>query len=63
MRSAHLFENAYYIITPSKDTAQEKIDWYRQTVQQFGALPVILNYREHDYATAGYQPSAAPHRR
>lgn len=48
---AHLFENAYYIITPSKDTAQEKIDWYRQTVQQFGALPVILNYREHDYAT------------
>ena len=35
---AHLFENAYYIITPSEHTAQEKIDWYRQTVQQFGAL-------------------------
>ena len=56
---AHLFENAYYIITPSKDTAQEKIDWYRQTVQQFGALPVILNYREHDYATAAI--SHLPH--
>ena len=56
---AHLFENAYYIITPSEHTAQEKIDWYRQTVQQFGALPVILNYREHDYATAAI--SHLPH--
>lgn len=56
---AHLFENAYYIITPSPDTAQEKIDWYRQLTTEIGALPVILDFRAHDYATAAI--SHLPH--
>lgn len=56
---AHLFENAYYIITPSEGTDPEKIDWYRKLAAAVGALPVILNYQEHDYATAAI--SHLPH--
>lgn len=49
---AHLFENSYYIITPSADTVPEKIDWYKKMVTGFGALPIVLNCEQHDYATA-----------
>ncbi len=57
--AAHLFENAYYIITPGECSDSEKIDWYRNMASSIGALPVVLNYREHDYATAAI--SHLPH--
>ncbi len=56
---AHLFENSYYIITPSVGTDPEKTDWYRDLVTKIGALPVILDPQEHDYATAAI--SHLPH--
>ena len=56
---AHLFENSYYIITPSADTVPEKIDWYKKMVTGFGALPIVLNCEQHDYATAAI--SHLPH--
>ena len=56
---AHLFENAYYIITPSEGAAQEQIDAYYELVSAIGALPLVLDYRKHDYVTAAV--SHLPH--
>lgn len=48
---AHLIENAYYILTPSAKVPEEKVNAYRDFVSSLKALPVILDYREHDYIT------------
>lgn len=48
---AHLIENAYYILTPSKKVSQEKIDAYRAFAASLKAIPVILDYEEHDRIT------------
>lgn len=56
---AHLFENSYYIITPSKHTAPEQIEWYRSLTTAIGSLPIVLDYRKHDYVTAAI--SHLPH--
>lgn len=46
-----LIENAYYILTPSAKVSREKVDAYREFVTALKALPVILDYEEHDYVT------------
>ncbi len=56
---AHLFENAYYIITPTPGTPQEMIDDYTGLIRSIDALPVVLSYKEHDYAAAAI--SHLPH--
>ena len=48
---AHLIENAYYVLTTSAKVSQEKIDAYRELVTTLKAIPVILDYREHDRIT------------
>lgn len=48
---AHLIENAYYILTPSEGVSQEKVTQYQTFVESLKALPVILDYRKHDYIT------------
>lgn len=48
---AHLIENAYYILTPSAGVPEEKVETYRAFVESLKALPVILDYREHDSIT------------
>lgn len=48
---AHLIENAYYILTPSAKVSREKVDEYRQFIESLKALPVVLDYREHDLIT------------
>lgn len=48
---AHLIENAYYILTPSERVSQEKLLDYRNFVESLKAIPVILDYREHDCIT------------
>lgn len=48
---AHLIENAYYILTPSEKVSPEKIQAYKKFVSSLKALPIILDYREHDAAT------------
>ncbi len=55
----HLFENSYYIITPSEGTDPERIDVCRTLAADIGALPVILDYRQHDFVTAAV--SHLPH--
>ncbi|MCD8337647.1 MAG: prephenate dehydrogenase [Lachnospiraceae bacterium] len=56
---AHLFENSYYIITPSPGTPDEWVETYRALAASIGALPLVLDYRQHDFATAAV--SHLPH--
>lgn len=55
----HLIENAYYIITPTSKVSREAVDDYAQFIASLKALPLILDYREHDYVTAAI--SHLPH--
>lgn len=55
----NLFENAYYILTPLKDTEEIYIEKLTDFVESLGALPIILRPEEHDYATAAI--SHVPH--
>ena len=56
---ASLFENAYYILTPTEKTPTEKIAAYQTLVQTIGAIPLVLPYKQHDYVTAAI--SHLPH--
>lgn len=55
----HLIENAYYIITPTAKVSQEAVEDYRELIASFNAIPLVLDYREHDYITAAI--SHLPH--
>lgn len=48
---AHLFENAYYILTPSKKTTEAAINVMVELVKSIGGIPVLLNAEEHDRIT------------
>ena len=50
--SDYLLENTYYIITPSEKSREEDTSSYYQLVKSLGAIPIILDYKEHDYMTA-----------
>lgn len=56
---ASLLENAYYILTPTSQTSAENLQTYKELVLQTGAIPLILDYYEHDYVTAAI--SHLPH--
>ena len=56
---SHLFENAYYILTPTAKTPPALLEKYRSLVAGTGALPLVLDYREHDFITAAI--SHLPH--
>jgi len=56
---ALLLENAYYILTPTDKVSKEQVDGYKQLVLQMGAIPLILNHKQHDYVTAAV--SHLPH--
>ncbi|GFI42786.1 cyclohexadienyl dehydrogenase [Lachnospiraceae bacterium] len=48
---AMLIENAYYVLTPAEGVAKEKVTGYAEFVQALKAIPILLDYREHDYVT------------
>ncbi len=48
---AHLIENAYYILTPSAKVGKEKVEAYKNFIGSLKALPIVLDYREHDFIT------------
>jgi len=56
---AHLFENSYYILTPSPGVPDEWVEHLRSLASGIGALPIVLDYRQHDRATAAV--SHVPH--
>lgn len=57
--SEFLLENAYYIITPTAQTAPAALQEFEQLVSSLGSIPLILDYKQHDYATAAI--SHLPH--
>lgn len=57
--TAYLLENVYYIITPSPQAAPEAVAKFQQFIQSLGALPIVLDYQEHDFVTAAV--SHLPH--
>ncbi len=48
---AMLIENAYFILTPSGKVPREKVARYTKFIEFLHAIPVLLNYQEHDYVT------------
>ncbi len=56
---ASLLENAYYILTPTKEVSDAHIGFMKDLVQTIGALPLVLDYETHDFVTAGV--SHLPH--
>lgn len=55
----HLIENAYYIITPSALVPKEAVDAFVPFIASLKALPLVLDYRQHDFITASV--SHLPH--
>lgn len=56
---AHLFENAYYVLTPCASSPPEAIKALSDIIEGIGAIPVIMTAKEHDEATGGI--SHLPH--
>lgn len=56
---AVLLENAFYILTPTDQVPAKKVEQYRELVENMKAIPLILDYRKHDYVTAAI--SHLPH--
>lgn len=57
--SDHLLENAYYVITPTALSSREDTDRLVDTAVQLGAIPIVLDYKEHDFIVASI--SHLPH--
>ena len=55
----HLFENAYYFLTPSEHTLFQLTTKFSSFIQGLGALAVSLKPEEHDFITAAI--SHVPH--
>lgn len=55
----HLFENAYYIITPTKKSNKEQVDFLISILKETGSLPLILDFHKHDFIMAAI--SHLPH--
>jgi prephenate dehydrogenase len=55
----HLFENAYYILTPARGASGESVKTLSSLVEAIGAIPVVMTAEEHDMAVAGI--SHLPH--
>lgn len=55
----HLLENAYYIITPTSLSYQSDIERMITIAKLIGAIPIVLDYREHDRIAAAI--SHLPH--
>lgn len=49
---SHLFENAYYILTPAKSTRDTDIETMRNIIENIGGIPLTTDADEHDFVTA-----------
>jgi len=57
--TAHLFENAYYMLTPQGDTPDFVIFILQKLIERMGGIPLVLSASYHDYVTANI--SHLPH--
>ncbi len=56
---AGLLENAYYIITKTEYSSEERVNDYQELVRSLGAIPLVVSYQQHDFITAAI--SHVPH--
>ena len=54
-----LLENAYYILTPTAKTDEKRLAEFKDFVESLDSIPLILDYEQHDQATAAV--SHLPH--
>lgn len=57
--SISLLEKALYIITPTSCTSGETIGEYKKLVSVLGSIPIVMDFKEHDYCVAAI--SHLPH--
>jgi len=55
----HLFENAYYILTPDERVSIEKVSEFSELIEMTGAIPVVVSPVQHDDIVASI--SHVPH--
>ncbi|WP_232361788.1 prephenate dehydrogenase dimerization domain-containing protein, partial [Bacillus thuringiensis] len=48
---AHLFENAFYILTPMNHVPNEQVEDLKVWLKGTGSHFLVLNTEEHDYVT------------
>jgi prephenate dehydrogenase len=48
---AHLFENAYYVLTPTKTSTETAISTLEALLNSIGAIPIIILPEKHDLVT------------
>lgn len=54
-----LFENAYYVLTPTKEVSEQSIEFMKALVTEITAIPVVLDCKDHDDMVAAI--SHVPH--
>ncbi|MFP3152846.1 prephenate dehydrogenase [Lachnospiraceae bacterium ZAX-1] len=57
--TAFLLENVYYIVTPGKEVPCQTVATFVDFISSLGAIPLLLDYAEHDFMTAAV--SHLPH--
>lgn len=55
----HLFENAYYILTPGEYATPTQTENFAQLLRDIGAIPIIMPPKQHDFVVASI--SHVPH--
>ena len=48
----HLIENAYYMLTPGEEVPQETVKTFTAFTASLKAIPMVVDYRQHDFITA-----------
>ncbi len=54
-----ILENAYYILTKTPETSDDKLNRFYDLVKSMGAIPLVMDHRQHDYIVAAI--SHVPH--
>lgn len=57
--TAHLLENAYYILTPTEKTSTDTLEAFSHYISSIGSIPLVMDAAKHDHATASI--SHLPH--
>lgn len=48
---SHLFQNAYYVLTPTKTTTEDTLSSLTGLVNSIGAIPITVSPQKHDIVT------------
>lgn len=54
-----IFENAYYVLTPTSSIQPDEIIRFKKLIEKIGAIPLIMDPKSHDEAVSGI--SHSPH--